>query len=362
MGRLKAAVVGATGIAGQQFLAALAEHPLFEVTQLAASERSAGKKYIDAIKTRDGALQWFCQEPLSPGFADLPVVDGFGFDPASVDMVFTALESDAARELEPLYARFVPVFSTASAFRMETDVPILIPGINSEHMPLIRVMQQNRGWRGFIIPGANCTTVGLAITLAPLQLAFGIRSVLMTSLQSVSGAGRNPGVIGLDIIDNVIPYISREEDKVEQETRKILGSLANDQVIPASFDVSATCTRVPVLQGHTECVNVSLEQPISVEQVRNAFLQFASDYSHPDLPSAPKRLITVHDDPFRPQPRLDRDCDEGMTTHVGRIRACHALQHGISYVLVSHNTRMGAARGAVLMAEELLRRGYIEGK
>ena len=360
MSRLKAAVVGATGIAGQQFLAVLADHPLFEVTVLAASERSAGKKYLDAIRTQDGALHWFCQEPLHSSFADLTVVDGHEFDPSSgIDIVFTALESDAARELEPRYARIVPVLSTAAAFRMETDVPILVPGTNSSHMPLIRVMQKKRGWRGFIIPGANCTTVGLAITLAPLRQAFGIQSVLMTSLQSVSGAGRNPGVIGLDIIDNVIPHISREEDKVEQETRKILGSLEDDRIIPASFPVSATCTRVPVLQGHTECVSVSLEQPASIDEVRTAFLQFSRDYGQPGLPSAPRRLITVHDDPFRPQPRLDRDDDEGMTTHVGRIRICRALQHGISYVLVSHNTRMGAARGAVLMAEELHLRGYI---
>ena len=359
MKKLKAAVVGATGIAGQQFLAALAGHPLFEVTVLAASERSAGKSYIDAIRTRDGAVQWFCQEPLDAEFARLQVADGAGFDPSGIDIAFTALESDAARELEPRYARHVPVLSTASAFRMESDVPILVPGVNTAHMPLIRIMQQKRGWRGFIIPGANCTTVGLAMTLAPLQQAFGVQSVLMTSLQSVSGAGRSPGVIGLDIIDNVIPHIAREEEKVEAETRKILGQLTGEQVHPAAFPVSATCTRVPVLQAHTECVSVSLDRSASIDQVRNAFLQFRTDYARPELPSAPKRLITVHDDPFRPQPRLDRDCDEGMTTHVGRIRECRAIEHGISYVLVSHNTRMGAARGAVLMAEELIYRGFI---
>jgi aspartate-semialdehyde dehydrogenase len=288
----------------------------------------------------------------------LPVLDAADFEPTSVDVVFSALEADAAKEFEPRCAKFVPVLSTASAFRMESDVPILVPAVNSEHMPLIRIMQRKRGWRGFVAPGANCTTIGLAITLAPLQKAFGIRSVLMTSLQAVSGAGRSPGVIGLDIIDNVIPHIANEETKVQRETRKILGRLAQEEIVAANFPVGATCTRVPVLEGHTECVSVSLEKAATVAEVSEAMRSFDREFQQLGFPSTPQQLICVHTDPYRPQPRLDRDAEKGMTTHVGRIRECPALPNGISFVLVSHNTRMGAAGGSILTAEELQARGY----
>jgi len=359
MPHLKTAVVGATGIAGQQLLAALAEHPGFEVTTLAASTRSAGKKYLDAIRTSAGAVQWFCREPLDQRLAELVVVEAAEFDARTVDIVFTAVESDVAKEIEPKYAQHVPVMSTASAFRMEPDVPILVPGVNHDQMPLIRTMQRRRGWKGFVVPNSNCTTVGLAITLAPLYRTFGIQSVVMTSLQAVSGAGRSPGVSALDIVDNVIPHIANEEGKVERETQKILGRLTGEGIEPAAFPVSATCTRVAVLEAHTECVNVSLGRAASLDEVKAPFESFGRELTSLGHPSSPQRLITVTDDPFRPQPRLDRDNEDGMTTTVGRLRECSVLEHGVKYVLLSHNTKMGAGKGCVLMAEELVRQGYI---
>src|SRR5262245_2007059 len=353
------AVIGATGVAGQQFLAALAGHPYFEVAALAASERSAGKSYRNAITDVSGAFRWYCQEPLDSAFARIQVEDAGRLDATRVDLVFTAVESDAAAELEPRYAKTTPVVSTASAFRYEKDVPIFIPGVNLDHDRLIAVQKRNRGWKGFVTPVPNCTTTGLAMTLKPIQDAFGIRQVIMTSMQSCSGAGRSPGVMGLDVIDNVIPYIPKEEEKVEKETQKILGTVAGDTVSPAVFPVSATCTRVPVLEAHTEAVYVSMGRAATVDEVKQALASYGRDFVALGLPSCPPRLIDVSDDPFRPQPRLDRDREDGMLTSVGRVRADHALPNGVKYMLVSHNTKMGAAKGAILVAEYLVHQGHI---
>jgi aspartate-semialdehyde dehydrogenase len=359
MQKKKIAVIGATGLAGQQFLASLADHPYFEVAALAASPRSAGKTYRQALTHESGALQWYCPEPLDPRFAAMTVQEARVFDARSVDLVFAAVESDAARELEPLYAKTTPVVSTASAFRYEADVPIFIPGVNMDHDALIDEQRKNRGWQGYITPVPNCTVTGLAMTLKPLQDRFGIRSVIMTSLQACSGAGRSPGVIGLDIIDNVIPYIPKEEEKVEREARKILGRVAGGRIEPASFPVSATCTRVPVLEGHTEAAFVSLERPASLEEVKAAMLEFGGEFLALKLPSSPSRLIHVTDDPFRPQPRRDRDTEQGMATTVGRLRVDSVLPNGVKYMLVSHNTKMGAAKGGILAAEYLLHRRLV---
>jgi aspartate-semialdehyde dehydrogenase len=359
MTKKKAAVIGATGVAGQQFLVALVDHPWFEVTALAASERSAGKTYRDAITDGDGAFRWYCQEPLDPAFARLLVQDAAKLDATAVDVVFTAVESDAARELEPRYAKTTPVISTASAFRYEQDVPIFIPGVNLDHDALIATQKRGRGWDGFVTPVPNCTTTGLAMTLKPLGDAFGIRNVIMTSMQGCSGAGRSPGVVALDIVDNVVPYIPKEEEKVEAETRKILGAIVGDTVEPAPFRVSATCTRVPVLEGHTEAVSVSLATAASVGDVKRVLREHGKDFLGLRLPSSPTALIDVSEDPFRPQPRLDRDREGGMLTSVGRVREDQALPNGIKYVLVSHNTKMGAAKGAVLVAEYLAHKGHI---
>ena len=351
MNKLPVAVVGATGLAGQQFLAALAEHPRFELVAVAASERSAGKSYAEAIAGPGGESRWHASEPLPASVVDMQVVDARSLRTEGLSLVFSALETAAARELEPHWAAEVPVISTASAFRYEADVPILLPGVNPSHLALLAHQRKARGTRGFIAPNPNCTTVGLAITLAPLHARFGVSRVVMTSLQSVSGAGRTPGVPTLDMLDNVVPYIAGEEDKVARETVKILGTLEGDQIRPAPFPVSATCTRVPVLDGHTETVSVELARPASRVEVLSAWDSLGSDLG--DLPSKPPRMIRVTDDPYRPQPRLDRDNDGGMATTVGRLRQDDAFENGWKYVLVSHNTRMGAARGCLFMAEIL---------
>ena len=315
------AVVGATGIAGQQFLVALHNHPWFEVKALAASERSAGKSYAEAIRDpKSGARRWWCQEEPPQQALSLPVHEASSLNLNGIDLVFSAVESEPARELEPLYAKTTPVVSTASAFRYEQDVPIFIPGVNLDHVRLIDVQKKNRRWKGFIATQPNCTTIGLAITLKPLFDTFGLKKIIMTSMQGVSGAGRSPGVISLDILDNIIPFISGEEEKVEKETRKILGVLGEGAIQPADFVVSATCTRAAVLEGHTEAVLVSMANPCSVEDARAAMIAFGKEFISLGLPSAPQHMIILHDDPFRPQPRLDRDAEDGMATSVGRLR------------------------------------------
>ena len=357
---VKAAIVGATGIVGQQFLVALKNHPWIEITALAASERSAGRSYEKAISdAQSGALRWFCQEPPVEEVMTMPVQNAAEMDTSALDIVFSAVESDQAKILEPKFAREKAVISTASAFRYDEDVPILIPGINSEHAKLINVQRKARGWKGFITPIPNCTTAGLAITLKPIYESFGVNAVIMTSMQALSGAGRSPGVIGLDILDNVIPFIVGEEEKVQQETQKILGSFAGNTVNPARFNVSCTCTRVNVREGHTESVFVSTQKTCAVDEITRVLREYNGLVGGAELPSAPRHMIIVHEDPFRPQPRLDRDAEDGMATVVGRIRKDNVLENGIKYLLVSHNTKMGAAKGAVLVAELLIRDGYI---
>ncbi len=359
MSRVPVAVVGATGLAGQEFLAALGAHPMFRVAKVAASSRSAGKKLRDAVKDDRGASRWYCSDPLPDEYADLVVEDSAGLSPDGVGLVFSAVEADVAREVEPRMAAHIPVVSTASAFRYEPDVPVFLPGVNWDHASLIEVQRRRRGWKGFITPGPNCTTVGLAMTLRPLDIAFGVEKVLMTSMQALSGAGRSPGVSAMDILDNIIPYIPKEEEKVQTETQKILGKLSGETITPAAFSVSCTCTRVNVLEGHTESVFVQLHRQARLEDVKAVWREFGADLQSLGLPSAPRRLIKVHDDPFRPQVRLDRDEEGGMTTVVGRLREDLALSNGIKYMLVSHNTRMGAAKGGILVAEYLAKRGYI---
>jgi aspartate-semialdehyde dehydrogenase len=252
-----------------------------------------------------------------------------------------------------MFARSVPVISTAAAFRYENDVPILIPGINDNHVELLNIQRKNRGWKGFIAPLPNCTTTGLAITLKPIMEEFEIKDIFMTSMQALSGAGRSPGVIALDIMDNVIPYIPKEEEKVQVETKKILGNLDSESIISAPIKVSCTCTRVPVLDGHTETVFVGTKKPVEPEQVKETLIRFSRGVTVKKLPSSPKDYIIVHDDPTRPQPRVDREINDGMTTVVGRLRKDTVFENGIKYVLLSHNERMGSARGAVLLAELL---------
>jgi aspartate-semialdehyde dehydrogenase len=353
-GMLKAALIGATGAVGQEFAVALNRHPWFELAQIASSQRSAGKKYIEALRDKDsGVLKWHNKEQVPDYIRDMIVSRVEDVDSREFDLIFTALESDDARTIEPTFARSVPVISTAAAFRYEKDVPILIPGINDNHVELLNIQRKTRGWKGFIAPLPNCTTTGLTITLKPIMKDYGIEDIFMTSMQALSGAGRSPGVIALDIMDNVIPYIPKEEEKVQVETKKILGNLDSESIIPAPIKVSCTCTRVPVLDGHTEVVFVGTKKPVEPEQVKDAMMRFSRDISVQKLPSSPKDYIIVHDDPSRPQPRVDREINEGMTTVVGRLRKDTVFENGIKYVLLSHNERMGSARGAVLLAELL---------
>jgi aspartate-semialdehyde dehydrogenase len=355
--RRRVAVVGATGVAGQQFLVSLANHPWFEVAALAASERSAGRPYREAITDANGHVRWACEEPLPEVFAGTPVVDARELDLDGIDLVFSAVESDAARALEQAFAPRVPVVSTSSAFRYEDDVPIIVPGVNQGHASLVKRQQRERGWKGYVVPIPNCTTTGLVIALAPLARAFGLEAVVMTSMQALSGAGRSPGVIGLDVLDNVIPFIPKEEEKVQRETAKILGRLEGDAIVPHPVVVSATCTRVNVRDGHTESVNASLGRAATLEEVAQALRAFGRDFTDLGLPSAPADLIQVSDDPYRPQPRIDRNAGGGMTTVVGRLRADPALRNGVRFLLLSHNTKMGAALGATLVAEYLIHQG-----
>lgn len=357
---LKVAVIGATGAVGQEFIIALNKHRWFELTQVAASERSAGKKYIDAIRDpNSGILRWHNREEVPDYIKDVVISRVDDIRPENFDLIFTALESDDAKIIEPKFAKTTPVISTAAAFRYEPDVPILIPGINDNHAELLNIQRKNRGWKGFIAPLPNCTTTGMAITLKPILDSFGVDRVFMTSMQALSGAGRSPGVIALDIMDNVIPYIPKEEEKVQVETKKILGHMNNGSVAPASLKVSCTCTRVPVLDGHTESVFVETKETVEAQNVKEEMVKFSKNVTITGLPSAPKDYIIVHDDPTRPQPRIDREVNDGMTTVVGRIRKDTAFDKGIKYMLLSHNEKMGSAKGAVLLAELLKNRNIL---
>lgn len=351
---LKVAIIGATGVVGQEFIVALDKHPWFKVEAIAASERSAGKRYLDALRdSSTGVMKWHQRIPIPDYARDMVVKSVNEIDAKDYDLVFTAVESDDARIIEPKFAEHTPVISTAAAFRYEQDVPILIPGVNDEHAELLDVQRKRRGWKGFIAPLPNCTTTGLAITLKPIMDEFGIERVIMTSLQAVSGAGRSPGVAALDIFDNIIPFIPKEEEKVQVEAKKILGRLVDGRIDDARFRVSCTCTRVPVIDGHTECAFVETSKGCEPDDVKHAMLNYSKHVSIKDLPSAPQDYIIVHDDPSRPQPRLDRDVNDGMSTIVGRIRKDTAFENGVKYVLLSHNEKMGSAKGAVLLAEML---------
>jgi len=351
------AVIGATGVAGQQLVEALRGHPWFRLTAVAASARSAGRSYAEALRDpTSGASRWYCESPPDEAVLSLPVQDAADFDPETVDLIFTAVESDAASELEPRLARRRPVFSTASAFRYEPDVPIIVPGVNLDHLQILAEQRRRRSWQGFVVPLPNCTTVGLVVALKPLADAFGLRRVLLTSMQGLSCAGRSPGVAAMDVLDNIVPFIPGEEEKVARETGKILGRVVAGRFEPHAAGVSATCTRANVLEGHTEAVHAELDRDVPVSAVRSAFEEFGREFCRRGLPSAPDRLIAVHDDPYRPQPRLDRNAGGGMTTSVGRIRLD---DQGLRFLLVSHNTKMGAAKGAVLAAEYMADTGTL---
>jgi aspartate-semialdehyde dehydrogenase len=357
--KIPVAVVGATGIAGQQVLAALEDHPYFEIAALAASERSASKTFEEAITdTNSGMRRWYVDGGEPPAAAlKLEVQNAKSMRLDGIGVVFAAIESEAARELEPLYAKYVPTISTARPYRMDPDVPLMIPGVNLDHIAIVTEQRRRRGWKGYIATLPNCTATGLCVTLKALDDRFGVDSTIVTTMQGISGAGRE--LPALDIVENIVPYIPREEERVTIETRKILGRVAEGGIAELPIKVSATCTRASVLAGHTESVTVGLKRAASLDDVIAAFEGFGRDFTSLGLPNSPQHMITVHRNPMRPQPRLDRDAERGMTTSVGRIRPDEVLPNGVKYLLVSHNAAMGAGRGAVLLAEYLKHAGYV---
>ena len=349
MSRIPVTVLGATGVVGQRFVRRLAGHPMFEVTRIAASDRSAGKIYRDACEWRlDG-------EPYA-GLGDLTLLPS---DPAAAlaPIVFSALDNAAAQDIEPAFARAgALVFSNAASFRMDEDVPLLVPEVNPSHLELLPGQRLRRGWTGAILTNPNCTTTVLVMALAPLHAAFGVEAVLMTSMQAVSGAGY-PGVPSMDILGNVVPYIGGEEAKVEREAANLLGTIQDGRAVPAPMAVSALCYRVPVLEGHTESVSVRLKGDPSPEQVLEVMAAWNPLPQQLRLPSAPARPIRLHSADNRPQVRRDVEEDGGMSVHVGRIRRCPVL--GLKFTLLGHNTERGAAGGSVLNAELAMAQGVL---
>jgi len=356
----KVAIIGGTGAVGQEFVLSLEDHPWFEVTQIAASERSAGKNYVDAIRDPDSEIiKWEVGGEIPEYIKGMTVKKIDEINVAELDLVFSAVESNAARDIETKFAKEIPVISTSSAYRYEDDVPILIPGINDEQAELLEVQKKNRGWKGWVAPLPNCTTTGLAITMKPLYEKYGAKKVMMTSMQAISGGGRSPGVSAMDVTDNIIPYIPKEENKVRIETKKILGKLKNGKIEPADIRVSCTCTRVPVIDGHTESVFVETEKEIDPKNAKETYEQYNKEISVAGLPSAPKDYYAVHEDPTRPQPRIERQVGGGMTTTIGRLEKEELFDHGLKYMLFSHNKKMGSAKGAVLLAEMLYKKDKI---
>src|SRR5579883_1427591 len=346
MKKIEVGILGATGMVGQRFVSMLEHHPWFEATWLAASDRSAGKKYSEACS-------WRLREPMPAAARDMMVYE---CKPGKAPMlVFSSLDSSVAGEIEKEFARAGHVVvSNSSNHRMDADVPLLIPEVNPDHLALVRTQ---RGWKGMIVTNPNCTTVGLVMSLAPLERAFGLEKVLMTSMQAVSGAGY-PGVPTLDVLANVIPHISGEEEKVEREAHKLLGKLHDGTITKGDFIVSAHCNRVLVEDGHTESVSISLKTKAALEDLIDAWKKFRALPQERGLPTAPKHPIIVREERDRPQPKFDVNAEGGMAAVIGRARPCPVLQ--FKYTTVSHNTIRGAAGAALLNAELMKSEGYLD--
>ncbi len=345
--RIEVGILGATGMVGQHFVKFLQNHPWFDLTWVGASERSTARKYSEATSWRlDGAMpeavRGLTVEECRPGNAPR--------------LLFSAMDASVATEIERAFAEAGHlVVSNSKNHRMERDVPLLIPEINPDHLKLIPEQRQ-RGWKGAIVTNPNCTTVVLALALAPLK-QFGITKVLMTSMQAISGAGY-PGVASMDINANVIPFIGGEEEKVEQETQKILGEVAGDHIAPLAARVSAHCNRVPVTDGHTETVSVELAAKPAAAEILAAIAGFRGAPQERGLPSAPPRPVIYMEEPNRPQPRRDVERERGMAVFVGRLRPCAVLDW--KFVAMGHNTVRGAAGAAVLNAELMVAEGWLQ--
>ena len=349
MKKIKVGVLGATGMVGQTIVNMLNDHPWFELTSVAASERSSGKRYGEAMAER-----WSVSSEIPEHVGKMEIeACRPGLD---CELVLSALDSTVAHGIEEDFAKAgYAVSSNARNHRMEPDVPLLIPEINADHVKLIDEQRKRRGWKGFIVTDPNCSTIGMCLALKPLQDTFGLEKVMVTTMQAISGAGY-PGVASLDIVDNVIPYISGEEEKMETETQKILGQMGNGVIKNADIDVSASCNRVGVKYGHTECVSVKLARKTDAKGITDAMEEFGP-LKGLKLPSAPVHPIVVARGEGRPQPRHDVGVEKGMAAVVGRIRPCSILDY--KFVVLSHNTIRGAAGAALLNAELLKAKGYI---
>ena len=347
--KLRVGILGATGVVGQRFIQLLEDHPHFEVAALAASDRSQGKTYAEACTWRlpgevpEGVKKIVVQPPAPP---------------LDCDFVFSSLPGEIAGGAEESFARAgLPVITNSSPHRMDADVPLLIPEVNPEHLELIATQRGARGYeRGYIVTNPNCSTIVIAMALAPLHRKFRVESCIATTMQAISGAGY-PGVASLDITDNVLPYIGGEEEKIETETVKILGRVDGATIRMAEMKISAQCNRVNVIDGHLAAIRVKLARTASIDQVHAALGSFVSLPQELNLHSAPARPIVVRDEVDRPQPRLDRDAGFGMSVTVGRIARDNVLDY--RFLALGHNTIRGAAGAAILNAELLVARGYL---
>lgn len=347
--RHRVAVLGATGAVGQAFIRLLANHPWFELTELAASERSAGKPYAEAAR-------WIGADEVPASVAGMVVQP---CDPSriSADVVFSALDSTAAGEAEPAFARAGKIVLTnAKNYRMEPDVPLVIAEVNPSHLDVLEAQRRGRGWRGAIVANGNCSAIVTSLPLAPIHEAFGITKVIVATMQAISGAGY-PGVPSLDILGNVIPYIGDEEPKIEQEVCKFLGTSDGRTVTSAPFPVSAHANRVPVEHGHTVCLSVELERKASPEAVQQAIAEWRGAEDARGLPTSPERPLVVSRQPDHPQPRRQVDTGAGMTVVVGRVRRDPIFD--VKLVAMGHNVVRGAAGASVLNAELMVHRGLI---
>jgi len=341
---IRVGILGATGTVGQRFIQLLDGHPQFTVTALAASDRSVGKRFADACL-------WRLAGEMPLAVRDLPV--GPPKPPLDCNVVFSSLPAEIGRDAEGCFAEAgYAVVSNTSSYRMDAAVPLLIPDVNPEHLALL----DRRSGKGFIVTNPNCSAIGIALPLAPLHQRFGVEAVIATTLQAISGAGY-PGVPAMDITDNVMPFIANEEEKIERETQKILGTIKDGAVAPAAFPVSAQCHRVNVQDGHLAAIRVKLARKASTGDVREAFATFTGVPQALKLHTAPERPVVVRDEPDRPQPRLDRHAGGGMSVTVGRILPDRVLDY--RFVALSHNTIRGAAGAAILNAELLVAKGYL---
>lgn len=351
--KIPVAVLGATGSVGQRFMQLLDNHPWFRVVALGASPRSAGKSYSDAVN-------WKQAVPIPSAMGSIIVSSCDPSDQAyaGVKIVFSGMDNQFAGPVEEDFAKTgMAVFSNAKCHRMDDDVPILIPPVNLEHLDMIRHQREKRGYdSGFIITNANCSTTAMSIGLKPLYENFGIETVIVSTMQAISGAGY-PGLSSMDILDNVVPYIGSEEGKMESESKKIFGTVGTGSFEFAPFNVSAMCNRVHVLDGHTECLSVKLKSPATPDQVIEAIRNYPSVTKDLGLPSAPDHDVVYNPEPDRPQPRLDRMVGNGYTVTVGRVRDCNVFD--VRMVVFGHNTIVGAAGGSVLNAELCVARDYI---